>query len=56
VWSKILAAFLIATAPYTYHFPRDHFAHDAYRTEWWYFTGHLRAPDGHRFGYELTFF
>lgn len=54
--SRILAAFLIALAPYTYHFPRDHFAHDAYRTEWWYFTGHLRARNGHRFGYELTFF
>ncbi len=54
--SKVLAAFLIALSPYTYHFPRDHFAHDGYRTEWWYFTGHLRAPDGHRFGYELTFF
>lgn len=48
--------FTIATAPYTYHFPRDHFAHDSYRTEWWYFTGHLRAANGHRFGYELTFF
>lgn len=56
MWSKLLAAFLIAVSPYTYHFPRDHFAHDAYRTEWWYFTGHLRSPDGHRFGYELTFF
>lgn len=48
--------FAIATAPYAYRFPRDHFAHDAYRTEWWYFTGHVRAPDGRRFGYELTFF
>ena len=56
MWSKLLAAFLIATSPYTYHFPRDHFAHNAYRTEWWYFTGHLQAADGHRFGYELTFF
>ncbi|MEO6913575.1 MAG: lipocalin-like domain-containing protein [Candidatus Baltobacteraceae bacterium] len=45
-----------AKAPYTFAFPRDHAAHDAYRTEWWYFTGHLRAADGHRFGYELTFF
>ncbi len=54
--NKVLAAFLIALAPYTYHFPRDHFAHNAYRTEWWYFTGHLRASNGHRFGYELTFF
>ncbi len=48
--------FSIATAPYHYQFPRDHAAHDAYRSEWWYFTGHLRASNGHRFGYELTFF
>ncbi|MDQ2865751.1 MAG: carotenoid 1,2-hydratase [Candidatus Eremiobacteraeota bacterium] len=48
--------FSIATSPYAFMFPRDHFAHDDYRTEWWYFTGHLRAPGGHRFGYELTFF
>ncbi len=54
--SRILAAFLIALSPYTYHFPRDHFAHDGYRTEWWYFTGHLRSANGARFGYELTFF
>ncbi|MDY7093576.1 MAG: carotenoid 1,2-hydratase, partial [Acidobacteriota bacterium] len=25
-------------------------------TEWWYFTGHLQAQDGRRFGYQLTFF
>ncbi len=56
MWSKVLAAFLIAVSPYTYHFPRDHFAHDGYRTEWWYFTGHLRSANGRRFGYELTFF
>jgi predicted secreted hydrolase len=48
--------FAIATAPYTYHFPRDHFSHDAYHTEWWYFTGHLRDASGRRFGFELTFF
>lgn len=41
---------------YTYQFPRDHFSHPAYQTEWWYYTGNLRAPDGHRFGFELTFF
>ncbi|MHB8461943.1 MAG: lipocalin-like domain-containing protein [Vulcanimicrobiaceae bacterium] len=48
--------FAPATAPYTFVFPRDYYAHDSYRTEWWYFTGHLRAKDGHLFGYELTFF
>jgi predicted secreted hydrolase len=51
-----IMAFQAALAPYTFHFPRDHFAHDRYRTEWWYFTGHLRARDGRRFGFELTFF
>lgn len=39
-----------------YHFPRDHFNHPEYQTEWWYYTGNLRARDGHRFGFELTFF
>ncbi len=41
---------------YHYEFPRDHFSHPDYRTEWWYYTGNLRAKDGHRFGFELTFF
>lgn len=48
--------FQAAVAPYAYHFPRDHAAHDTYRTEWWYFTGHLRTAAGRRFGFELTFF
>src|SRR5947209_15240978 len=46
----------IALPDYHYEFPRDHFNHDDYRTEWWYYTGNLRAGDGHRFGFELTFF
>jgi predicted secreted hydrolase len=50
------AQFSIATAPYTFHFPRDHFSHDTYRNEWWYFTGHLQTSDGRRFGFEVTFF
>ncbi len=41
---------------YRYEFPRDHFNHPDYATEWWYYTGNLRAKDGHRFGFELTFF
>ncbi|MDP9003897.1 MAG: carotenoid 1,2-hydratase [Verrucomicrobiota bacterium] len=39
-----------------YEFPRDHRAHREFKTEWWYFTGNLSDTDGHRFGYELTFF
>lgn len=52
----VTMSFQAAVAPYTYHFPRDHAAHDTYRTEWWYFTGHLRTKTGRQFGFELTFF
>ena len=41
---------------YHYEFPRDNFSHPQFQTEWWYYTGNLRAKDGHRFGFELTFF
>ena len=41
---------------YQYQFPRDHFNHPDYQTEWWYYTGNLRSADGHKFGFELTFF
>ena len=45
-----------ATAGYLYEFPKDHGSHPAYRTEWWYYTGHLQAKNGRPFGFELTFF
>ena len=51
-----LAQFRAATAGYKYEFPRDHFNHPDYQTEWWYYTGNLTAQDGHAFGFELTFF
>src|SRR5215472_5120850 len=41
---------------YHYAFPRDHFEHSDFRTEWWYYTGNLRSSDGKRFGFELVFF
>src|SRR5580698_4668692 len=41
---------------YRYEFPRDNFNHPDFQTEWWYYTGNLRAADGHEFGFELTFF
>jgi len=41
---------------YQYRFPRDHFDHPGFRTEWWYYTGNLRGRDGHRYGFELVFF
>lgn len=49
-------SFRLAEAGYRYEFPRDHGAHDAFRTEWWYYTGHLETAEGRRFGFELTFF
>ncbi|MEP6685459.1 MAG: lipocalin-like domain-containing protein [Verrucomicrobiota bacterium] len=39
-----------------FEFPRDHHAHRDFKTEWWYFTGNILDAEGHRFGYELTFF
>ena len=47
--------FRLAVPPYAFQFPFDHAAHPLFRTEWWYYTGHLRAGD-RSFGYELTFF
>jgi predicted secreted hydrolase len=41
---------------YRFEFPRDHFSHPNYQTEWWYYTGNVHAVDGHRYGFELTFF
>ena len=41
---------------YRYSFPRDHFEHPDFRTEWWYYTGNLRDSGGRRFGFELVFF
>ncbi|MGD9852647.1 MAG: lipocalin-like domain-containing protein [Nitrospirales bacterium] len=49
-------AFSPARPGYDYAFPRDHGSHEAFQTEWWYFTGHLFTETGRRFGYELTFF
>ena len=49
--------FAIARPGYHFSFPRDHGSHPAFRTEWWYFTGHLWDQVGkRRFGYQLTFF
>lgn len=41
---------------YKFSFPSDHFSHDGFKTEWWYYTGHLESSDGQKFGFELTFF
>src|ERR1035437_109047 len=61
---KILLLLLFAATPqyrqalpgYRYQFPRDHFEHPDFRTEWWYYTGNVWSANGHRFGFELVFF
>src|SRR5690349_20848275 len=49
-------SFRLAVPGYRYAFPRDHFEHPDFRTEWWYYTGNLRDSAGKRFGFELVFF
>ena len=41
---------------YAFRFPRDHFGHPAFESEWWYYTGNLFTASGRHFGFELTFF
>jgi predicted secreted hydrolase len=41
---------------YQYSFPRDHAAHPDNKIEWWYYTGNVKAGDGRRFGFQITFF
>jgi predicted secreted hydrolase len=48
--------FCKALPGYRFEFPRDHFSHPCFKTEWWYFTGNLSDRNGRRFGFELTFF
>ena len=46
----------LALPGYQFQFPRDHFSHPEFATEWWYYTGNLTDPAGRPFGFELTFF
>ncbi|MDP8254772.1 MAG: lipocalin-like domain-containing protein [Candidatus Alcyoniella australis] len=55
---------LITTEDVEYAYPEDHpvqlprdlAAHPEYKTEWWYFTGHLNDDQGGEYGFELVFF
>jgi predicted secreted hydrolase len=53
---SLAAQYRSALPGYHFKFPRDHFNHPDFRTEWWYYTGNLKSSGGHRFGFELTFF
>lgn len=48
--------FQYASPAYVLTLPKDHAAHRDFRTEWWYYTGHLVSNEGRKFGYQLTFF
>jgi len=55
--SKICAEeFRRALPGRSFSFPQDHFSHPEFKTEWWYYSGHLQSPDGKSYGYQLTFF
>ena len=54
--NPLAAQYRVAIPGYRYEFPRDNFSHPDFQTEWWYYTGNLKAADGHEFGFELTFF
>ena len=45
-----------AVANREFSFPRDHFAHPEFKTEWWYYTGHLETEEGRSYGYQVTYF
>jgi predicted secreted hydrolase len=49
-------AWKIAGPNYAWAFPQDHWVRPEYKTEWWYFTGHLQSQEGRKFGYQFTFF
>jgi len=42
--------------PRVFAFPEDHLAHQAYKTEWWYFTGNLSTAQAQKFAYQFTLF
>jgi predicted secreted hydrolase len=54
--NPLAAQYRDAVPGYRYEFPRDNFNHPDFQTEWWYYTGNLKDPSGHEFGFELTFF
>lgn len=52
----VAKTFKKALPGYKYKFPLDHGSHNEFKTEWWYYTGHLDTEDGLEYGFELTFF
>jgi predicted secreted hydrolase len=64
-WGTVLIGLLLICSGFTYQlalpgrkisFPEDHYSHPNFKTEWWYYTGHLESESGKRYGYQVTFF
>ncbi|MGH7830953.1 MAG: lipocalin-like domain-containing protein [Candidatus Binatia bacterium] len=60
-----LLTVLLFTSSFTYQvalpgkkisLPRDHASHPEFKTEWWYYTGHLETESKKQYGYQVTFF
>ena len=45
-WAAADPEFEIPRPGRVFRFPRDHGAHPQFKTEWWYYTGHLRSKEG----------
>ncbi len=56
ILNPLAAQYRTAVPGYRFEFPRDYFDHPNFQTEWWYYTGNLKSANGHRYGFELTFF
>ncbi|HEY6385088.1 MAG TPA: lipocalin-like domain-containing protein [Candidatus Acidoferrum sp.] len=56
LFNPLAAQYRTAVPGYRFEFPRDYFDHPNFQTEWWYYTGNLKSANGHRYGFELTFF
>jgi predicted secreted hydrolase len=52
----VSAGYRQAVPGYVFEFPRDHFEHSDFQTEWWYYTGNVATDAGHKYGFELVFF
>ena len=54
--AALFADYRQALPGYRFQFPRDHFDHPEFQTEWWYYTGNVQSAGDHRYGFELVFF
>lgn len=63
-WAILIACWFLLSG-FTYQlalpgrklvFPADHYSHPDFKTEWWYYTGHLTSESGKAYGYQVTFF